>query len=243
MRRSERSGACADAVGCGQIAEDHLCGALSRGALPDFVDVGGAGVDLAVLIVREPIVYEPLVQGQLPSVVGDQKHVVLVGGNHPVPHLLRTLRQAAYHLLLSLRGLQNHVVVVGFGDGQVQHIGGLNVRRLLEHGHELRQIVEAGEAGFGAVAGALRGQLNGGDGLSEGGGPGVKMSQLLLLQKAILQVLLHGIHFHHGVGDGCSGGKYNAPASGDLVQVAALHVQVAGLLGLRLGNAAHVPHF
>ena len=32
-------------------------------------------------------------------------------------------------------------------------------------------------------------------------------------------------------------------ASGQLVQVAALHVEVAGLLGFRLTDAAHIPHF
>lgn len=32
-------------------------------------------------------------------------------------------------------------------------------------------------------------------------------------------------------------------ASGQLVQIAALHVEVAGLLRFRLADAAHIPHF
>ena len=42
------------------------------------------------------------------------------------------------------------------GSGEVELVGGLDVRRLLEHGHELWQVEEAGEPGPCPVAGALR---------------------------------------------------------------------------------------
>ena len=64
----------------------------------------------------------------------------------------------------------------------------------------------------------------------------------MLLQTVILEVLLHGIEFHHGVADGCTCGENHAAPAGQLVQVAALHVEVAGLLGLGLADTAHVPH-
>ena len=32
-------------------------------------------------------------------------------------------------------------------------------------------------------------------------------------------------------------------APGQFVQIPALHIEVAGLLGLRLADAAHIPHF
>ena len=41
------------------------------------------------------------------------------------------------------------------GGGEVELVGGLDVRRLLEHGHELWQVEEAGEPGPCPVAGAL----------------------------------------------------------------------------------------
>lgn len=47
------------------------------------------------------------------------------------------------------------MAVVGLGDRELQHIGGLDVRGLFEHGHEFGKIVEPGKAGLGAVAGAL----------------------------------------------------------------------------------------
>ena len=135
------------------------------------------------------------------------------------------------------------MVVVGLGYGEIEHIRSLNVRHFLEHTHQLWEIVELGKPGLGPVARSLRGQLNGCHRFTEGGGPGVKVKQIVPLQGVVLEVFLHGIHLHHGVGDGGAGGEHNAMASSQLVQVAALHIEVAGLLGFRLTDAAHIPHF
>ena len=124
----------------------------------------------------------------------------------------------------------------------MQHIRRLDVRDFLKHGHELRQIVEPCEPRLGPVAGALRGQLDGRHGLPERRRPGVEVEQAMFFQSLVLEVLLHGVELHHGVADGCTRGKNHAAPAGQLVQVAALHVEVAGLLGLGLANAAHVPH-
>ena len=74
----------------GEVAEDHLCGALLSGALPDFKDISGTGRGLAVLMVRQHFIHQPLIQGELSAVVGDEQHVVLIGGNHLVSHSLGT---------------------------------------------------------------------------------------------------------------------------------------------------------
>ena len=100
---------------------------------------------------------------------------------------------------------------------QLQHIRCLNIRNFLEHGHQLREVVELGKPGLGPVAGTLRGQFDGGDGLSKGGGPGIKMEQVILFQGVVLQIFLHGIKLHHRVADRCAGGKHHAPASGQLI--------------------------
>ena len=59
----------------------------------------------------------------------------------------------------------------------------------------------------------------------------------------MLEIFLHGIHLHHGVGNRGTCSKDYATASGQLVQITALHIKVAGLLCFSLADTAHVPHF
>mgnify|MGYP000293737629 CR=1 FL=1 len=73
--------------------------------------------------------------------------------------------------------------------------------------------------------------------------PRHRSGEVIPAQRSVLEILLHGVHLHHAVGDGCAGGKHNASAAGQLVQIPALHIQVAGLHGLGLADAAHIPHF
>ena len=134
-------------------------------------------------------------------------------------------------------------MIVGMGNGKIKHVRCLNFCDLLEHGHKFREIVELGKAGLGPVAGALRRKLNGRDGFPEGRSPRIKMNELISMQCAILEVFLHGIHLYHGIADRGAGGEDNAMASGQLVQITALHIQVAGFLCLRLADTADVAHF
>ena len=69
------------------------------------------------------------------------------------------------------------------------------------------------------------------------------MEKVIPAQRSVLEILLHGVHLHHAIGDGSAGGKHNASAAGQLVQIPALHIQVAGLHGLGLADVAHIPHF
>ena len=87
-------------LGGGQVAKGHLRGPPGRGALPDGEDIVGAGVDLSGIAVREQGVEEPLVQGQLAPVVGNEQHIVLGAVHHSVADLLRPLSQCRHHLLL-----------------------------------------------------------------------------------------------------------------------------------------------
>ena len=128
-------------------------------------------------------------------------------------------------------------------DGQLEHICRLHVRHLLEHTHEFGEVVESGESRFGSVAGAFGGKLNGSDCLAKGARPCVKVEQAVSAEGIILQVLLHGVHFHHAVGNGRAGGENHASAAGQLVQVTAFHVEVRALHCLRLADAAHIAHF
>jgi len=110
-----------------------------------------------------------------------------------------------------------------------------NIRNLLEHGHQLWQIEKLGKPGTGTVAGALWGKFDGGGGLAKGGCPAVEMGQLFLLQGTVLQVPHDRVQFGHGIAHRRSCGEHHAPASGDLVQIAALAEHIAGFLGFAGG--------
>ena len=133
-------------------------------------------------------------------------------------------------------------MIVSLRHRQHKHICSLNVRDLLEHGHQFRQIEELGEASFCPITGALRGELNGRDCFPEGRGPAVKVNEIVAAQGIILEIFLHGVHLHHRVRDRCAGRKHHAAPSGQFVQVLAFHIQVAGLLCLCLADAAHIAH-
>ena len=129
------------------------------------------------------------------------------------------------------------------GGGEVELVGGLDVRRLLEHGHELWQVEEAGEPGPCPVAGALRGQLNGRHRLPENGGPVVKVAQVGLFQEVYLKIPLHGVKLGHAVGNRGAGSEHHALAACDFVDVPAFQQHIAGLLCIAGGKARHVAHF
>ena len=50
------------------------------------------------------------------------------------------LRESLHHFLLVFGGLCHDVVVFHFWGGQVQLVGGLDVRHLFEQVHQLRQV-------------------------------------------------------------------------------------------------------
>ena len=76
----------------------------------------------------------------------DLEHIVRAGVNKLCVYPCGALGQLLHHLLLYLRGLRHLVMIDGRGRRQVELVGGLDIRRLLEQGHELRQIKELGKA-------------------------------------------------------------------------------------------------
>ena len=230
-------------LGSRQVAEHHLCGAFVSRVEPLLKYIFNTGAHLAGVAVGEHGVKEPLVKGQLAPIVGNEQHIVHCAVHHSVADTLGPLSQRRNHFLLLFRGFQHDVVVVGFWYGKVKHIRRLDVRHFLEHGDKFREVIEACEPGLGPVAGALRGQLYGGDGFPKGGRPCVKVKQAVSFQGAVLQIFLHGIHLHHCVGDGGACGKGHASAACQLIQIAAFTKHIAGFLRLSLGDTCHIPHF
>ena len=144
-------------------------------------------------IVRQQRVDQPLVQTQLAPVAGDFEHVVLLGIDVSGVHRRGAFRQRLHHLLLVGGGLDGNGFIAGFRRGQVKLIGGLDVRNLLEQRNEFREVEESRKSRAGTVAGALRGQLDGRDRFPEDGSPGVEVRESIALERAVLQVTLHGM--------------------------------------------------
>ena len=86
-------------------------------------------------------------------------HIVLGRVHRTAVYLGRPLGERLYHLFLDFGGLGHDVVVLHLRRGQMQLVGGLNIRHLFEQVHQLRQVEELGETGPGPVAGSLRGKL------------------------------------------------------------------------------------
>ena len=153
------------------------------------------------------------------------------------------LRKGLDHFLLMFGGLRHDVVVFHLRGGQVQLVGGLDVRHFFEQVHQLWQVKELAESRSCPVAGAFRCQLQSCDGLSKAGSPAVEVGHVQLLQAFILKITLHGVKLGHGVADRGTGGKNHATVSGDLIHIAALGKHIGGFLRVRCGKTSHIPHF
>ena len=150
----------------GQVAKNHLCGTLVSGAPPDLKDIFRALGGFAVGIAGKHGVDQPLIQRQLAAIVGYHQHIVHAAVHLAVADFLSALRQRRHDLFLILRWLQGDIVVMRLRHGELEHIRRLNVRHIFEYAHQLRQVIKLGEARLGTIAGAFRGQLDGGDSLA-----------------------------------------------------------------------------
>ena len=135
----------------GQVAKNHLGGALASGAPPDLKHIFRALGGFAVGVTGEHGVDKPLIQRQLAAIIGDEQHIVLGAVYHSVTDFFGALRQRRHDLFLILGGFQGDVVVMRLRHGQLEHIRRLDVRHIFEYGDQLRQVVELGKASLGAV--------------------------------------------------------------------------------------------
>ena len=132
---------------------------------------------------------------------------------------------------------------VCFRNGEIQHIRRLYIGNFLEHRHEFGNIEKLCKPCFGSVAGSGRVKLNRCHRFPESRSPCVKIGQSLFFERVILQILLHGIKFHHRIADWCSRCKGYALSARDFVQIPTLHIEVGGLLRFGLRDTCHIPHF
>ena len=163
------------------------------------------------------------------------EHIVLGGINRAAVYLGRTFREDLHHFFLVFRGLGHNVVVFHLRGGQIQLIGGLDVRHLFEQVHQLREVEELAESRSCPIAGALRGQLQRRCRFTKARRPAVKMGHAQLLQPVILEIPLHGVKLGHGIADRGAGGENHTTVSGDLVHIATLGKHIRGFLRVRCG--------
>ena len=238
---------CRPLRGCGPWGgniTEHKLGQFVRLTLtPEFQDIGHALIHFGPRLVRQQRIEDALVQSQLAAIRGDLEHIVLLRPDRTVVYLGGPRRERLDHFLLYLRGLGCNRVVLHLRGGEIELVGGLDVRDLLEQIHQLREVEELGKARPRPVAGALRSQLQRSHGFSEPACPAVEVSHAQLLQPVMLQIPLDGVKLGHAVGDGSAGGKHHAAITGQLIHVAALGIHIRGFLRVRRGEASHIPHF
>ena len=225
------------------ITEDDL-GALDGFALPvDLQHVVCTAENLAALLIRQARVDHALGVGNLSPIAGDFQHVVN-GGVH-ILDVVCTLLQLLHVVLLELARIADHNVDLAalhlrdFQTGNVrQHIG-----KVAEQELKLAHVLEPGKTLLHTVALAAGLDLHAVDHLAKLLGPGVKGRKTQLIQQIRLQVLLHDVHFAHGVHHRRSGGEHDAPAAVQLLEVSDLGVQVKCSLGAVLvAQARNIGH-
>ena len=215
---------------CGEVTEQKLCQLLVFAIFPDFQHVLHTDVQLAVGIVRQHGVHQANVQANLAPIVGDAEHIVHGRIDDAGVDICGTFAQFLHHFLLNFGRLCHHGFKLCDRHRQMKLVASFNVRNLLEHGHQFREVEKLGEPGAGTVAGTLRGKLNGRGRLTKGGCPAVEVRQLFLLQGAVLEVPHDRVQLGHGVRHRGAGRKHHATSAGDLIQIAALAEHIAGFL-------------
>ena len=125
----------------------------------------------------------------------------------------------------------------------MQLVRGFDVGNFLEHIHQLRQIEELCESGSGTIAGSFRCKLNRCRRFSEGRCPGIKMGQVLLLERTVLEIAHDRIKLGHRVTYGSTGCEDHTTPAGQLIHIAALHKHIRGFLGFGGGQTCHISHF
>ena len=142
-------------LGRGNVAEHQLGQLIGLAVPPNLHDVCDTLVDLCAGFVRQRLIDNARVQAQLAAIRCDFEHIVLGGVHRAAVYQGGTLGERLHHFLLLLGRLGHDIVVLHLRRGQVELIGGFDVRHLFEKVHQFREIEKLGEAGACPVAGAL----------------------------------------------------------------------------------------
>ena len=181
----------------GEVAEHKLRCFRVGVFLQDTIDIIHAGIDLAVGVIGQHRVNHSLVECKFSPVIRDFEHIVDVRLNSSGTDFLGSLGKVGDHFCLYLARLGLDIVVIDLWNGELQHIGGLNVRNLSEHLHKLWQVIKFCKSRLSTVVRTLWSKLQSRDRFSKSRSPTVKMLQAVLHQRVVLQVPLNRIQLHH----------------------------------------------
>ena len=227
----------------GQVAEHELRQLLRIPFFVDTQDVFHAGVDFTARFVGQQRVHQPLIQPQLSSIRRNPEHVVLLRVNRARMNLRSTLGQRLHHLLLIDRRLDRHRLIVRVRHRQMKLIRRFNIRNLLEHRHQFRQVEELRKARPRAVSRPLRRKLNRRHRFAERRSPCVKMNQPHFFQRSILQIALHRIQLGHGIGHWRARRENNAASTRQFIHISAFQKHIGRFLRFAGRNSRHIAHF
>ena len=227
----------------GEVAEQKLCQLLIFAFLPDLQHVLNAYVQFAVGVVRQHGVHQANVQADFSAIVGDAEHIVHGRIHDAGVDICGTFAQFLHHFLLNFGRLCHHGFKLCDRHRQMKLVASFNVRNLLEHGHQFRQIEELCKSRSRPIACTFRGQFDCSGGLPKSGGPAVEMGEVLFLQRAILQIAHNRVQFRHRVAHRRTRGKNHPAPAGHFIQIAALAEHVRRFLCLACTQTCDIPHF
>ena len=147
-------------AGRGEVAEYELGQLLVCTLFPNPEHVVHALIHFRPRLIGQQRIHDTLVEAELAPIVCDGEHIVHVRLDQPRVYLACALGEFFHERLLNLGRLRHLVVVHNLGPRQIQLVGGLYVRGLMEKTHKLWQIKELAEACPRPVPRPLRGQLH-----------------------------------------------------------------------------------
>ena len=238
-----RCGRAALALRGSHITEDNL------GTL-DFLtflvlnqNIVSASVDLTPFLIRQGRVDHTLGVGNLSAITGDLQHVV--NGRINILDVVRSLFQFLHIVLLELSGFTDHnidLAALHLGDFQTGNIGQY-VRKVPEQQLQLAHVLKPGKALLHTVALSAGLDLHAVDNFAKLLRPGIKSGKPKLIQQIRLQILLHDVHFAHGVHNRCCSGEHDTTAAVQLLQVAYLGVKVkSSLAAVLIAQTSNIGH-
>ena len=160
---------------CREVAEQKLGQLLVFAFLPDLQHVLHTDVQLAVGVIGQHGVHQAHIQTDLSTIIGDAEHIVHGRIHDAGVDICGTFAQLLHHFLLNLRGFCHHGFKLCDRHRQVKLVRCFNVRNLLEHGHQFREIEELGKSRPRPIPSTFGGKFDGRGRLTKGGCPAVEV--------------------------------------------------------------------
>ena len=225
------------------ITEDQLGALNGIAVLIHTNNVVSTAEDFTAILIWQSRVNHTLRIGNLSAVAGDLQHVIHTGVN--ILDVICSLFQLLHIILLELARLTDHnidLAALHLGDFQTGNIS-QNIRKVSEQQLQLTHVLKPGETLLHTVALTAGFDLHAIDNLTKLLCPGIEGGKPQLVQQIRLQILLHDVHFAHGVHNRSCGGEDDTAASVQFLQVANLGIKVKCSLGAVLiaqaGNIGH----